>query len=446
MEARKAMMARQRELAAKKRAKRNNSVKSTGIQTNEVKRPMMRRQSSLGGAADLTGSAAADIDAASASAAVASLNGSSISVSGVGGSGNGIASASALDGMRSSLGGALGDNKISGGGDGAGMSSGGGGGGSDMSKFEMKMKEQAFEDVYHPEELRFEPVAPIAEADVSATLEAEHPGASKSDLDISDLEAFVMHPAPQGSVVKCRIIRDRKGVDKGMFPTYFVKLEQPDGDQVRLKFLLAGRKRKKSKSSNYIITTDPTEMQRDSPSYCGKLRSNLLGTKFQLFDDGLSADKASKSDTADGMRVRQELCAIHYETNVMGFKGPRKMQVLLPPVDEKTQEREAIYDGAPDALGKRLKQDRLDEIFLLGNKRPVWNESSRGYVLNFGGRVTQASVKNFQIVHESDEEYVVLQFGRIDDHEFTMDYRYPMSAVQAFGICLSSFDGKLACE
>jgi len=59
-------------------------------------------------------------------------------------------------------------------------------------------------------------------------------------------------------VVKCRILRDKKGVDKGMYPTYYVKLEQPDGDQTRLKFLLAGRKRKKSKASNYLITTDPT--------------------------------------------------------------------------------------------------------------------------------------------------------------------------------------------
>ncbi|KAK2969457.1 hypothetical protein RJ640_011354 [Escallonia rubra] len=29
---------------------------------------------------------------------------------------------------------------------------------------------------------------------------------------------------------------------------------------------------------------------------------------------------------------------------------------------------------------------------------------------------------------------------------FTMDYRYPLSAFQAFAICLSSFDTKLACE
>ena len=46
----------------------------------------------------------------------------------------------------------------------------------------------------------------------------------------------------------------------------------------------------------------------------------------------------------------------------------------------------------------------------------------------------------------SAEDYVVLQFGRIFEDEFTMDYNYPMNAVQAFAIALSSFDSKLACE
>ena len=60
--------------------------------------------------------------------------------------------------------------------------------------------------------------------------------------------------------------------------------------------------------------------------------------------------------------------------------------------------------------------------------------------------MTQASVKNFQIVHDTDPEYVIMQFGRVAEDVFTMDYRYPMCALQAFGIALSSFDSKLACE
>lgn len=43
-------------------------------------------------------------------------------------------------------------------------------------------------------------------------------------------------------------------------------------------------------------------------------------------------------------------------------------------------------------------------------------------------------------------DYIVLQFGRVAEDAFTLDYRYPLCALQAFAIALSSFDGKLACE
>lgn len=43
-------------------------------------------------------------------------------------------------------------------------------------------------------------------------------------------------------------------------------------------------------------------------------------------------------------------------------------------------------------------------------------------------------------------DYIVMQFGRIADDIFTLDYNYPMCATQAFAIALSSFDGKIACE
>ena len=70
--------------------------------------------------------------------------------------------------------------------------------------------------------------------------------------------------------------------------------------------------------------------------------------------------------------------------------------------------------------------------------------------------MTVASVKNFQLVATADlghpdnsvgdEETVLLQFGKVDSDIFTMDYRQPLSAFQAFAICLSSFGTKLACE
>jgi tubby-related protein 1 len=67
-------------------------------------------------------------------------------------------------------------------------------------------------------------------------------------------------------------------------------------------------------------------------------------------------------------------------------------------------------------------------------------------VLNFNGRVTMASVKNFQLVSPDDDETVLLQFGRTDKDRFTMDIQWPLSPLAAFAITLSSFDYKLACE
>ncbi len=47
----------------------------------------------------------------------------------------------------------------------------------------------------------------------------------------------------------------------------------------------------------------------------------------------------------------------------------------------------------------------MGDIVELHNKTPIWNEDTQSYVLNFHGRVTQASVKNFQIVHSNDSKF-----------------------------------------
>lgn len=71
---------------------------------------------------------------------------------------------------------------------------------------------------------------------------------------------------------------------------------------------MAARKRKKSRTSNYLITTDPTDLSRGGDSYVGKLRSNLIGTQFTVYDNGTSPYKSS----VDGIQERQELAAVVY--------------------------------------------------------------------------------------------------------------------------------------
>ena len=148
----------------------------------------------------------------------------------------------------------------------------------------------------------------------------------------------------------------------------------------------------------------------------------------------------------DRSSQRQELVGVMYDTNVLGFKGPRRMTCILPGMNSEGHRVDFKAMSEHDGLIERYKSKNLDGVLELHNKTPVWNDDTQSYVLNFHGRVTQASVKNFQIVHDSDTDYIIMQFGRVAEDVFTMDFRYPMCALQAFGIALSSFDSKLACE
>ena len=40
---------------------------------------------------------------------------------------------------------------------------------------------------------------------------------------------------------------------------------------------------------------------------------------------------------------------------------------------------------------------------VLHNKSPMWNEASQVYQLDFGGRVTQESAKNFQVEYKGKQ-------------------------------------------
>ncbi len=51
--------------------------------------------------------------------------------------------------------------------------------------------------------------------------------------------------------------------------------------------------------------------------------------------------------------------------------------------------------------------------------------------------------KFFFCLFEIDENNVAMQFGRIDENNFALDYRYPLTAIQAFAIALSSFHNRL---
>ncbi|KAJ6907242.1 hypothetical protein NC651_017819 [Populus alba x Populus x berolinensis] len=174
---------------------------------------------------------------------------------------------------------------------------------------------------------------------------------------------------------------------------------------------------------------------------------------------------------------------ITYELNVLRSRGPRRMHCMMHSIPMSSIEeggtvptltsltetfggrfphlstskgKESVSDiSSPSPSQSPVLTQGSEEPLVLKNKAPRWHEQLQCWCLNFRGRVTVASVKNFQLVaavesfhsvSSADQERVILQFGKIGKDIFTMDYRYPLSAFQAFAICLSSFDTKPACE
>ena len=103
-------------------------------------------------------------------------------------------------------------------------------------------------------------------------------------------------------------------------------LEDPKSNDIC--FILASRKRKKSKFCNYLITTNGQDLSREGIGNSGKLRANFLGTDFVIYSGGVSPH--CENVLPDIGNVREELSLIHYEKNIMGLRGPRKMSVVVP--------------------------------------------------------------------------------------------------------------------
>ncbi|KAG2185065.1 hypothetical protein INT43_000978 [Umbelopsis isabellina] len=267
------------------------------------------------------------------------------------------------------------------------------------------------------------------------------------------LTAFVsFRPADINIRFTCRIQRHREGIDR-LNPRYDLFLQNLATNEVQ--WLLTAVKKRQSQTSYYSIFGSvhdeslPADQQgRGNQVKLAKVRSNFLGTNFSIYSNGRNPSKSFSEYNENKLNadIREELGAVIYEPNILGFRGPRKMTVLLHTMSKTGERIKYRPTKESQSLLAQHKQRDAENILALHNKSPQWNEETQSFVLNFNGRVTQASVKNFQIVHDNDLDYIVMQFGKIDQDNFTMDFRYPLSPIQAFSIALSSFDAKLACE
>lgn len=114
-----------------------------------------------------------------------------------------------------------------------------------------------------------------------------------------------------------------------------------------------------------------------------------------------------------------------------GWKSKRSLRAASELEEFKCRKASEREDGRLGSQGF---------VYVMANKQPLWNEATQVYQLDFGGRVTQESAKNFQIELEGRQ---VMQFGRIDGNAYILDFQYPFSAVQAFAVALANVTQRL---
>jgi Tub family len=196
-------------------------------------------------------------------------------------------------------------------------------------------------------------------------------------LDLTDLRRFLTSPVPKNAgIIYCRIERDRSGLTGKWYPSYYLYLQVKETADNNIAntlaaghsssssggsaagagknlpkgvtstadiFLLASKKRTANKTSNYLLSMDKRDLNRDSDSFLGKVRSNYFGTEFTIFDDGLAPSDAAAAAAAatkkglkggrgseSKMALRQEIASVQYASNVLAARGPRRMKIVIP--------------------------------------------------------------------------------------------------------------------
>lgn len=181
-----------------------------------------------------------------------------------------------------------------------------------------------------------------------------------------------------------------------------------------------------------------------------QLKANIFGTRYIMNKKECIMGRKNIEENIDNEdTIIGEMHCCKFEQ--MFLEGDNSQDTNLDEISPKYVEEclpslEVVYDV------KFLKHDKprcftvkLGELELQ-NKRPIYNPETNSYSLNFNGRVTIASVKNFQIVHPLEPTFITLTFGKEGADTYILDFTHPWSALQAFCIGLSALDHKLGFE
>ncbi|KAI3766140.1 hypothetical protein L2E82_16191 [Cichorium intybus] len=238
----------------------------------------------------------------------------------------------------------------------------------------------------------------------------------------------------------CIIVKEKSvdGINGGSVYTLYTNEGQ--GRQNR-KLAVAHHRRHNGRSEFIIAQNTKGILCCADDSYVGNVTSNLMGSKYHIWDQGRRLNSMTKH--------AKLLALVSFVPTIATWTGSyRSMRAWLPKhqsMQLKNTTQAQHINGLPAGW-----EERMDRVHQLFSKVPCYNNISKQYELDFrsrgkSGLKIQSSVKNFQLTLEKNGKQTILQLGRVGKSKYMMDYRYPLTAYQAFSICLASIDSKLCC-
>ncbi|KAG1670525.1 hypothetical protein FOA52_015390 [Chlamydomonas sp. UWO 241] len=301
-------------------------------------------------------------------------------------------------------------------------------------------------DATHPRSRLGSGAMPITAASNSSSMWVVEIGRLLSVGDAGSVQKALSMPGPHHGLAQC-CVRRVKPMWGDM--TYQLLFDDGEGASNSMSPLLFARMRKKTKSSSFVICTDETDLKRESPSCVAKLKSNYFGTEYVLWGRGGDAGGQKK-----GFEV-ESLCVGFKHRKLHGKKltnpGPRALQVVVPAPDARVpgprnsraghsasgdggggsdDGDDAVEGNLSHTLGLARSHPRpegdesvalLHSVTLLQSVTPMHDSKTDAYTLDFGGRVKEYSVKNFQLGDWDDtdgsigSDVLLLQLGDWDD-------------------------------
>lgn len=240
------------------------------------------------------------------------------------------------------------------------------------------------------------------------------------DLISKDMIEFVRTAPFDDELIKCKVF-----AKKSIFKEYEFCLEYPNGSHL---LLMRARRKKTNLSVHYWIEvcyyTNPATFCR-----FGRLSSNISRMSFILIGDMIQTNSHDSDETST-----KKYLDLDYINKLISTPKPKNInvEILLPSfLNEK---KETVTNDTVDKLFKKSISKRMN----FTTKKPIYDEASKKFKLDFKGRALIASSNNLQLIDSNNN--VIFQLGKYKKKFFNCDFKHPLNAFQAFGIaicCLS---------